>query len=136
MKTKLPLPKEEKQVFVSKEIIQKLPAPFCSANDWNISFTKSDTDYIENTIKMHKSYRAVRENLLRIYRRGNDYLRSAAMVSQFYDLFVNDNKCPVNLKKFLNTYVLCLKKNIQQFKGQKEVTEMNFMVNRWMEKCR
>ena len=136
MKTGLPLPNNEKQVFVSQEIVQKLPVPFCSANAWNVSFTQSDINYIENVIKMHKSYRSIYENHLRIYNRGHDYFRSIITLARFYDLFVNDNKCPANLKSFLNMYILRLNKNVQQFKAQKEITEMNFMVNRWMETCR
>ena len=135
MKTRLPLPNEIKQIPVSKEVVQKLNVPFCSANSWKVSFTQSDIDYIENVIKMHKSYRAVYENHLRIYNRGHDYFRSIVTLARFYDLFVNDDKCPANLKNFLNMYILRLNKNIQQFKTQKEITEMNFMVNRWIEKC-
>lgn len=137
MKKTLPLPIESEQKFISKEIVGKLDIPFCHAVIWNIPFTQSDMDYIENTIKAHRLYRVVNENYKHIYRTGNDYLRSLTTIAQFFDQFVNDKKCPANLKRLLNLYILHLKGSINRgADSEHDAALMGFFENRWMEKCR
>ncbi len=135
MKMGLPLPNEEKQVFVSKEVVQKLPAPFCFAG----ALTKADIDYFENTIKMHKLYRTVRENHLWIYKVGsrnesNDF-RSLITLIQFYKQFVNDKKCPKRLRNFLDKYVVMMNQNVEQFCSPKTIAEKNFLMESWARTC-
>ena len=137
MKIGLPLPNEKKQVFVSKEVMKTLPVPFQNANVLNVSFTQSDIDYLENTIKTHKLYHVVRENhIYAISKMGKtDNLRSMIALAQFYKQFINDKKCPKNLKRFLDIYVALLNQNVQQFYSQKATTEMNFIMDSWARTC-
>ena len=130
MKTKLPLPKEEKQILVSKEVVQKLGYPFSNADLFcKVSFTKSDTDYIENKIKAHNLFKTIQRN-------DKFTVRSMLTMIQFYKTFINDKNCPNNLRSFLGTYVDELYRGIQNIKAEKDAAQMNFMVNRWMELCR
>ena len=139
MKIGLPLPNEEKQVFVSKEVVRKLPVPFCNAGAFKVAFTQSDIDYIENTIKMHKLYRTVRENHLWIYnvssRNENNDFRSLITLIQFYKQFVNDKKCPKRLRNFLDKYVVMMNQNVEQFCSPKTIAEKNFLMESWARTC-
>lgn len=131
MKIGLPLPNEEKQVFVSKEVVHKLPVPFCNAGVFKMSFTQSDIDYIENTIKMHGLYRTVCEN----HKQPSTNSRSMVALAQFYNQFVNDKKCPKNLKSFLNECVAYLNAGVQQSNTSKRAAEINFMMDSWARTC-
>lgn len=126
MKTKLPLPKTEKQIFVSNEVVQKLGWPFNYAKD----FTQADIDYVKNTIKTHKLYNTVQQNSKNVRIIGNDSGRSLMTINSFLKTFANDEKCPKNVKCFLNKYIDSL-----QFCVSNENAEKSFMVNSWMELC-
>lgn len=141
MKIELPLPNEEKPIYVPKEVVIKLPVPFCYAG----ALTQADIDYFENTIKMHKLYRTVRENQLRIYRRAsylvggyrneNNDFRSLITLIQFYKQFVNDKKCPKRLRNFLDKYVVMMNQNVEQFCSPKTIAEKNFLMESWARTC-
>ena len=130
MKTKLPLPKEATSLPVSKETLQKLGYPFNSINTFcDVVLTKTDADYIENKIKGN--------NLFKTIQRNNKFtMRSMLTLIQFYNPFINDTKCPKNVRRFLRAYVGDLYRGIQNIKAENDAVSANFLVNRWMETCR
>ena len=130
LKTCLPLPKESKVVPVSKETVQKLGYPFgCVDVFCNVAFTQNDIDYIKNTIQSN--------NLYGVILRNNRFtLHSMLNVIEFYTSFMNDTKCPKNVRSFLGAYIGEFYRGIQHIKAENEIMPTNFMINRWMETCR
>ena len=130
MKTTLPLPNIEKQIPVSKEVVQNLGYPFCYVDLFcNETFGQTDVDYIKNKIKANNLYSIVHKN-------QSFTFRSMLTLVQFYNSFINDTKCPANVKKFLDAYVGALYRGIQSIKTENYVIPTNFMIDRWMETCR
>lgn len=130
MKTKLPLPNESKALPVSKDVVQKLGYPFgCIDVFCNVSFTQNDIDYIKNKIQSNKLYGTVHSN-------KGFTLRSMLTIIEFYTPFMNDTKCPKNVRRFLGAYIGEFYRGIQHIKAENEIAPTNFMINRWMETCR
>ena len=132
MKTKLPLPKTKK--FVSNEVIDKLDWPFYKAGLYDVCFTQSDIDYINETIITHKLYRLIRqksENNSASYNR----LRRYAKYINFFNVFINDPNCPKNVKVFLNAFIDWIKYPLEN-KGTKDLIQTQMIMELWMEKCR
>jgi len=133
MKTKLPLPKTEK--FVSNEVIDKLDWPFFVADVYNINFTQSDVDYIKNTIMTHKLYRPIQQ-ISRYHMNSKNEMRAYAEFINFFDMFVNDAKCPKNVKKFLATFVAWRKFEMENDNKTKDLIQTQMISELWMRKCR
>ena len=90
MKTTLPLPTEAKQFPVSQEVVKQLDYPFNKAERFKVSFTQADINYINNTIKTHKLYRAVKQTI----NNNTDsqaIVRRCATVMNFFNIFCDDN---------------------------------------------
>jgi hypothetical protein len=130
MKTKLPLPNETNALPVSKEVVQNLGYPFCNVDVFcKVAFTQKDVDYIKNEIQSNKLYGIVHSN-------KGFTLRSMLTIIQFYNSYINDTKCPKNVRRFLDAYIADIYRGIQNIKAENEVMPTNFMINRWMRTCR
>ena len=101
----------------TRELIKRLGYPFYGARHWKISFTESDINYIETVIMADKLYRPVTQNVNaykkfsskeEAVKRYNAYeefyhfiLRGYTAEIQFFERFMDDEKCPSNVKYFL-----------------------------------
>ena len=130
MKTKLPLPNGTKEIPVSIEVMEKLGYPFSNYYMFcDMSFTQKDVDYIKSEIKSKNVYGV-------LHSKNGFSFHSMLTMIEFYKLFINDKKCPKNVKHFLSVFVETLYRGIQFLGAEKDITPTNFMVNRWMETCR
>ena len=102
IKTSLPLPNNEKELAWTRELQVRLGRPFHAAKYWKVSFCESDIKYIENVIKTSNLYRTV-------YKQGqkatNRTIRGRVEEIEFLERFMNDEKCPNNVKNFLYLHI-------------------------------
>jgi len=136
MKTSLPLPTESKKLPWTRELERCAGKPFCDAKHWHISFTKSDVEYIKNVIQTHKLYDVIyKQGIIVAALDNNEALRRYRTEIEFLTPFMNDSKCPADVKNFLYCYIGRLQYNSQVHHEEKpSVTQ--FFIKSWMETCR
>ena len=136
MKTELPLPKTEKQIFVSQKTVRELDWPFYKADDiFNMRFTQNDINYINRTIKNHKLYRPLQQNRINNNHDNENLVRRYAGYINFFSMFLNDDKCPENLKRFLGAFMNLLRDFIKSENQEQALLQTQIFMNRWMEIC-
>lgn len=134
MKMNLPLPKEKEQ-YVFRSVSARLGYPFRDSILYNVHFTQSDVDYIEKTIKANKLYRLIKQEYIADAKTNDSHKRNWNTQIQFFNLFLNDPKCPKNVQYFLGHHIGWLYFCMNSHKEETKTAEQ-FLMDRWMEKCR
>ena len=134
MKLTLPLPNDDQRTlelkskkldYTNTKDMQRLGVPFALAKLYHIDLTEYDLEYIDKKIKAHKLYRFIIQEP-----------RNNANRVVFYERFVKDAQCPVNVYKFLCQYISVLYQNMVLTGEYETFEQRRLLIDNWLEKCR
>jgi len=151
MKTKLPLPKNNIENDNPVKSRERLGWPFYKAkNFYSIIMTESDLRYLDNVIKLDKTYRVIREGDKELRNKYEKLSKDSVQQQQwtydrfvmdcnivcFFEKFMNDEKCPKRVKLFLWRYLGGKLTDMKDNGTYKYYVQRSFLTQSWMEICR